>query len=312
MRVLVGGASGLVGTHLMRALLKAGHEGVALVRRPVRDPDREIYWKPSEGELNPDSLVGFDAVAHLGGASLAGGRWSEARKQLLWSSRVDSTRLLAQAVADLPQSDRPSLFLSASAVGYYGDRGEEELDEFSSPGEGFLADLCLAWEGAAKPAEEAGVRVVHPRFGLVLAAEGGLLTPMRLAWKLGLGARLGSGRQLMSWVHMDDVVGALLLALEDAGLEGAMNVVSPRPVTNRRFTKTLAEVLHRPAFFALPGWLLELVAGREMAREMLLVSQNAVPRRLLEHGYDFHYPTLQPALMNLLSASENRERSAGG
>jgi len=298
MKILISGASGLLGGHLAQAFHTAGHTTAALVRRGVRNPESEVRWDPANGILDRDPLTRFDAVVHLAGKSIAGGLWTRSHMDDVYRSRMYGTRLLANALAALGEHG-PRLLISASAVGFYGDRGETVLDESSESGTGFLAELCRDWEKACDPAREAGLRVVHPRIGIVLAADGGFLTPLKPLFRLGLGARMGSGHQYMSWVHVEDLDRAFVHLLDDESIEGPVNVTSPVPSTNRELTEALARALHRPAPFAVPAFLLKLLP-HAMGREMFLASQRALPRRLLDSGFSFHHPSIGDALSNLL------------
>lgn len=295
MRILLSGATGLIGGALRPFLTCAGHTVVALTRSPKQAG--EIGWEPATGKLDATALEGFDAVIHLAGESIAAGRWNPARKARIVSSRVDGTRLLAEAVAGL--SNPPQTFLSASAIGYYGDRPGELLTETSEPGSGFLAETCTAWEAAARPAAEAGIRVVHPRFGAVLSSSGGALAKMLPPFVMGAGGRLGSGRQAMSWIALDDVVGALYHLLATPALAGPVNLVAPHAVTNAEMTRRLAEVLRRPAIAPAPAAGLKLALG-EMANELLLADQRIEPAALTAAGYAFRFPELDGALRHLL------------
>ena len=259
----------------------------------------EIAWDPAAGSLDPAALEGADAVVHLSGENV-GARWTTERKARIRSSRVASTRLLSEALAGLQRP--PEVLVSASAVGIYGDRGDEVLTEESPPGDpdrDFLVAVTREWERAAEPARVEGIRVVHPRFGVVLSPSGGALRKMLLPFRLGLGARLGTGTQWMSWISIDDAVEAVHQALVDDGLEGPVNATSPEPVTNRDFTRTLGRLLSRPALFAVPGWALRLALG-EMAEGTILSSTRAVPARLLQAGYRFCHPDLESALRHVL------------
>lgn len=296
MKILIAGASGLIGTALGARLAREGHTVARLVRREPRTPD-EIDWDPAARQLDSRRLEGVDAVINLSGENLAAGRWTEERRRRILQSRVDATATLVHAVSAM--SRRPSVLLNASAVGFYGDRGEEELTEASSIGRGFLPEVCLAWETHAEGATRAGVRTVLMRFGVVLSAEGGALAKMLPVFRSGLAGRLGSGRQWMSWVALEDVVEAVLHALTEARCSGPMNFVAPNPVTNATFTETLARVLHRPAAVPVPAWTLRLALG-EMADEALLASTRAVPDRLRETGYGFRQPELEGALRSVL------------
>ena len=301
MKILVTGASGLVGSALVPRLTKGGHCVQRLVRPPDASGPDEILWDPAAERIDTGSLEGIDAVVHLAGENIAGGRWTDARKGRIRTSRVSGTRLLTRAVAGLERP--PSVFVCASAIGIYGDRGEELLTEDSAPGTGFLAEVCREWEAACAPAREAGIRVVNLRFGAVLSAAGGALKKMLLPFKLGLGGRLGSGRQSMSWVSIDDAVGAVDHSLHANALDGSVNVVAPKPVTNREFTRTLGRVLRRWTILPVPGFALRLLFG-EMAQELLLAGARVEPRRLLEGGYVFLQPDLESALRHLLGRPE--------
>lgn len=297
MRVLVSGASGLIGGALCARLLASGEEVGRLVRRPARDAS-EVSWDPARGVLEPAGLAGFDAVVHLAGAGLADRPWTPARKRELVDSRIRSTRLLAEALAGLTRG--PRVFLSASAVGWYGDRGDEVLDETSAPGSGFLAGLTQAWEAAAQPAAVAGVRVAHPRTGLVLTPQGGALATLLPLFRAGLGGPLGRGTQWWSWITLDDLLSALRHALTCAEVVGPFNAVAPVAVTNAAFSRTLGRVLRRPAVLPAPAFALRLVMGRERADEMLLAGQRARPVVLERSGFEFCDPELEPALSRLL------------
>jgi uncharacterized protein (TIGR01777 family) len=288
--VAIAGAGGLIGSHLQDYLVCAGHDVVRLVRRQPQDPS-ERQWDPARGRLDPASLHGVDVVVNLAGASLAS-LWTRSRREALLTSRVGTTRTLAQAIRAM--DNPPSVFVVASAVGAYGSRDDEVLTEASSPGAGFLADLCWQWEAASQLAAAAGVRVVSPRFGLVLTASGGVLAAMLPPFRVGLGGRIGDGRQWWSWVALDDLLGALEWMMHDDAMEGIVNVVAPQPCANGDFAKTLAGVLDRPARLRAPRTILERLGG--MPREMLLASQRVVPLRLQERGFDFTFPTLEEAL----------------
>src|SRR6266567_1185272 len=310
MKILVTGSSGLVGTALVRALARAGHTVCRLVRPQSAGGEGAkegfaVAWNPATGELG-GAGVGADAVVNLAGASIAGGRWSTRRKELLRASRIDTTRALVNALAKM--NARPSVLVSASAIGYYGDRGDETLTEDSKPGTDFLAGLAQEWEAEALKAEALGIRVVLARFGIILSREGGALAKMLTPFKLGAGGRLGSGKQWMSWVTLEDVVGILRLAIENASSSGAMNVapvrgainiVAPQPVQNSEFTKTLARAVHRPAIFPAPSFALRLALG-EMADALLLSSQRVAPQALQKLGYRFVHEDLPSALASVL------------
>ena len=298
MRVAISGASGLIGTALRKELAARGYECVSLVRRPALPG--EVEWNPAE-HLEPGSLSGCDAVVHLSGKDIAG-RWTERFKREAYDSRVESTRTLAGAAAEsFRQSRRPKVFLSASAIGYYGDRGDELLTESSPPGKtGFSPKLVLAWEAAAAPASEAGLRVANLRFGVVLAAQGGALKKMLSAFRLGLGGRIGNGQQYLSWVSLDDVVGTILLTLRNDNLGGALNIVAPNPVRNAEFTETLGHLLGRPTLLPVPAFLVWLLLG-QMGDELLLASQRVEPSKLKAAGYQFRHAELREALTAVLT-----------
>jgi uncharacterized protein (TIGR01777 family) len=296
MIIAVTGSTGMVGTALCDALADDGHLVRRLVRREVRDSEREIHWDPRGLTIDAAELEGLDAVVHLAGENLAARRWNEKVKQEIRDSRVQGTRLLAEAIAGLSQ--KPDVFVSASAVGYYGDRGDERLDESSPPGEGFLAEVCRAWESATTPAVEAGIRVVNPRLGVVLSPRGGALAKMRLPFQLGLGGVIGSGRQYMSWITLDDLVASISFSLSTASLRGPVNAVAPAPITNREFTKTLGRVLGRPTIMPMPAFAARLAFG-EMANEMLLSGARVEPGVLTAAGFTFRHPALEPALREL-------------
>lgn len=302
MKIVIAGASGLVGSRLVPALRAADHDVFRLVRgRPPRTPD-EIAWDPASGEIDLGRLEDSDAWINLSGENLGEGRWTAARRQSILRSRVEATRTLVAGLGRLQR--KPGVFLSASAVGYYGERGDEELTEESGIGQGFLPEVCLAWETHAEGASRWGVRTVLLRFGVILAPKGGALAKMLPLFRLGLGGRLGSGRQWMSWISIDDVVGVVEHALNTPRTTGPLNVVAPVPVTNAEFTQTLARVLGRPSFLPVPAWALRFALGREMADEALLASTRAVPRRLQETGYAFRHATLDAALRAVLGGEK--------
>jgi hypothetical protein len=292
MRVAVTGSSGLIGTALAEALGQDGHEVIPLVRRPPGPG--EIRWDPqaADGGLAPGALDGVDAVVHLAGAPIAGGRWTAARKQKLRSSRVQSTQALVTAIA--AAKNPPQVLLSGSAVGWYGDTGDRAVDETAPAGTGFLASLVRDWESAARPARDAGVRVVNLRSGVVLSRRGGMLGLLAPVFRAGLGARMGSGRQFISWISLTDHIAAVRFLLGQAGIDGPVNLTAPAPVTNAVFTAALARALHRPALLWVPAPALQLGAG-EMSSE-LLGSSRVLPRRLTEAGFAFRYPAIAAAL----------------
>jgi uncharacterized protein (TIGR01777 family) len=304
MKILVTGSTGLVGTALVGALAGAGHTVCRLIRpesaaRGGAKDGFDTPWNPATGELG-GAAIKADAVVNLSGASIGGGRWTAERKALLRSSRVETTRALVTALAKM--NARPRALVSASAIGYYGSRGDENLTEESAAGKDFLARLTQEWEAEAVKAEALGIRVVRARFGIILARHGGALAKMLLPFKLGVGGRLGTGQQWMSWVTLDDVVGILRFALENRAVQGAVNIVAPGAVRNAVFTRELARALHRPALFPAPAFALRLALG-EMADALLLASQRVVPQRLQQLGYRFAHPDLAVALAAVLSGT---------
>jgi len=295
-RILVTGSTGLVGRRLVEALLDDGLRVGAVTRSPQRARFDEgvepVGWDGVQ--VAPEELARSSAVVHLAGEPVFGGLFTAERRRRILESRVDSTRALVRAIGELAPDERPKAFVCASATGYYGDRGEEELDEDSPPGAGFLADVCIAWEKAAQPVEKLGVRRVSLRIGIVLAREGGALAPMARAFRFGLGGRIGSGRQWFPWIHADDLVGLFRAALADERYDGAVNGVAPNPVRNAELTRALGEALHRPTFLPLPALPLRLALG-ELAGE-LLGSRRVVPARALAHGFRFEFEEIARAL----------------
>jgi uncharacterized protein (TIGR01777 family) len=303
MKILVAGSTGLVGTALVHALARDGHTVCRLVRpeSSVGSGTKDgfdVAWNPATGELG-GAGVGPDAVVNLAGASIAGGRWTAQRKALLRSSRIETTRALVNALARM--NVRPSVLVSASAIGIYGNRGDEALTEESKPGEDFLAGVAQEWEAEALKAEAIGIRVVLARFGIILA-RGGALPKMMLPFKFGAGGKLGSGKQWMSWIALEDVVGILRFAIERTSLRGAINVVSPQPLPNAEFTNALAKAMHRPSIFPAPAFALRVALG-EMADALLLSSQRVLPSSLEKAGYRFSHPELISALTAVLAKS---------
>lgn len=296
---MVSGSSGFIGSELLPALRREGWEVVQLVRGPNR-AGMCVSWDPLR-PLNPETVSGFDAVIHLAGESIFG-RWSDSKKQRILESRVEGTRHLAQALA--VAKDAPSVLVSGSAIGFYGDRGDEVLREESHMGKGFLADVAGAWEAAAEAAEARGIRVVHPRTGIVLGAKGGALKPTLTLFRLGLGGRIGNGRQWWSWISLADMVKALLHILGNDSLHGPVNMAAPNPVTNAQFTKTLGEVLSRPEILPVPAFLIRGLMG-QMGREVLLGSQRVEPAKLLQSGFQFENPELREALSGILQRPGN-------
>lgn len=300
MKILISGSTGFIGSALVLSLTTAGHQVTRLLRSDASKSaggSPAIPWNPDQKTLNPSSLEGFDAVIHLAGENIAGGRWTAQRKAKIRESRSNGTRLLSEALGRL--SRPPKIFISASAVGYYGNRGEERLNEMSAPGADFLAIVCQEWEEATTPASKAGIPVVNPRIGMVLSPKGGALVKLLTPFRLGVGGIIGDGSQYMSWIALDDLVGVFHHALTSNQLNGPVNAVSPNPVTNRAFTKILGHVLGRPTLFPLPAFAAKLALG-EMAEALLLSSQRVEPQRLLETNYAFRFSELEQALRALL------------
>jgi uncharacterized protein len=301
-KIIISGSGGLIGSELIAFLLKGKHQVLRMVRKPEAGAG-EIRWNPLKGELDKKALEGADAVIHLAGENLTGGRWTAAKKRRIRESRIQGTRFLAQSLAYL--FEPPKVLVSVSAIGFYGNRGEEELHEGSSPGTGFLADLCREWEAAAEPAIMRGIRVVIPRLGMVLSASGGALPLMLPAFRLGIGGRIGSGRQYISWIAIDDLMGIINHAINTPSLQGPVNAVSPDPVANRAFTEILGRVLARPAIFALPAFAARIIFG-EMAKEVLLAGARVRPMKLVESKYKFQFPELEKALLHILKNPEKK------
>jgi uncharacterized protein len=295
--VIVSGGSGMLGSAIRQQLADRRARVVQLVRGPATDAG-QVQWNPSASPAIPDrsELERCGAAIHLSGANVAEHKWSDAWKREMAASRVDSTRALAIALASLERP--PGVLLVASAIGIYGDRGDEILDEAAEPGQGFLPDLCRQWEAAAQPAADAGIRVVHLRFGVVLSANGGALAKMLPVFRLGLGGKLGSGRQWMSWVSLEDVAAATLFAAETTSLSGAVNVTAPNPITNADFTRILARRLHRPAVLTVPAFALRMLYG-QMADEALLAGARVVPAKLESAGFQFAHTTVTRALAEI-------------
>lgn len=295
--VAVSGASGLVGAALVKALQADGKSVRTIVRRPANPTAGEIQWDAATGAFDIPALEEVDAIVHLAGESIASGRWTAAKKKRIRDSRVNGTTKLAQAVAGMSQP--PRVLVSASAIGWYGSRGADELTEDSGPGTGFLAEVCRDWELAAAAATEKKVRVVHLRIGVVLSARGGALNKMLLPFKLGLGGKIGSGTQYMSCISIDDLVSSIQFSLREASLSGPVNAVGPRPVTNAEFTAALGRALRRPTLFPMPAFAARLAFG-EMADELLLSSTRVLPRRLTKAGFEFAHPDIDAALAHVL------------
>ena len=302
MRVVVTGSRGLVGSVLVPFLMASGQRVTRLVRGMAAGPD-ETAWDPVRGLVDASRLDGVDAVVHLAGENIAARRWTPARKAEIRRSRVDGTRNLCDVLARLPHP--PTVLVSASAVGFYGARGDEILTEESAPGRGFLADVCREWETATKRASRAGIRVVNLRFGMVLSPRGGALQKLLLPFRLGLGGRIGDGRQFMSWIAVDDAVGVIHHALCEASVRGPVNAVAPGPVSNAEFTRMLARVVRRPALLPVPAFVARLALG-EMADALLLAGARVMPARLQASGYRFRFPDLESALRHLLGRAKTR------
>ena len=299
-KIAISGATGLVGSNLASFLTSGGHQVFRLVRKKTNLPD-EIYWDPESNQIEREKFEGLDAVVHLAGENIAARRWSAAQKKRLLESRVKGTKLISQALASL--SNPPKVFISASAVGFYGSRQEQELAENSGPGTGFLAEICQAWEAATESAKARGIRVVNPRIGVVLSPAGGALQKMLLPFKLGLGGTLGSGKQWISWIGLHDLIYLLHQCLMREDISGPINAVAPEPVTNAQFTKALGSVLLRPTIFPVPAWLLKLLLG-EMADALLLASTKALPEAATTSGFKFSTPDISSCLRLMLGKDQ--------
>lgn len=294
MKILVSGASGFLGQNIVADLVSKGHDVTPLVRSRKA---HGVYWDPVAGVLDPANVNGADAVIHLAGESVAE-RWSAEKKARILSSRVAGTSLIAATIAGLPKP--PKVFLSASAIGYYGERGSEILTEDSPAGTNFLSQVCLQWEAATERARLAGVRTCRARFGIVLGTSGGAFPRMLAPFQLGAGGRLGTGKQYMSWIALSDTLAAINFMMSTSSLSGAINVVAPQPVTNNDFTEILAHVLHKPALFPVPGSMAHVAFGKEMADEVLLCSTRALPEKLSSAGFQFEHHGLKSALADML------------
>ena len=302
MKIVVSGSTGLIGSPLVEALARRGDHVVRLVRRPMGTGRGQALWDPERGTIDRAALDGADVVINLAGENVFG-RWTDAKKQRIRDSRVGGTRLLSETIAGLGK--RPATLLAASAIGYYGDRGDETLTERSGPGEDFLADVARAWEGATEPAARAGIRVVNMRFGIVLSPAGGALGKMLPPFRLGLGGPIGSGTQYVSWIERGDLITAILHVLSKTDLAGPVNLTAPTPVTNREFAATLGKVLGRPAVVTVPAFALRMAFGAEGAA-MMQSSQRVLPERLVASGFTCAFQTIEPALRHLLAPSEGR------
>ncbi len=298
-KVLISGASGLLGSAYSEYLSNKGHSVFRLVRREPNFSN-EIFWNPMTGELELKDIEGFDSIVNFSGKNIAVGRWTKKSKKVIFDSRILTTTLLSESISKL--KNPPESFLSSSAVGYYGETGRELVNEGVEPGKGFLSDLCVKWEKATMPAVKAGVRVIQLRNGVVLSPKGGALTKMLTPFRLGIGGRLGSGRQYLSWIMIEDYVRAVFHLMRAQNIQSPVNIVSPEPVTNREFTKILAKVLNRPAILPVPSFILKVLFG-EMAVETLLSSTRAIPQLLMGSGFEFKYPALEDALEKCLKSS---------
>jgi uncharacterized protein (TIGR01777 family) len=297
MKVLITGASGLVGKALQRSFAEKGYEMLLASRSEPKAPN-EIQWTVEDGFAEPERLEGIDAVVHLAGESVSGLRWTDEKKKAIRDSRVHGTRSVVDAISKLKV--RPKVLVAASAIGFYGERGDEEVNESSAAGHGFLADVAKEWEGEARRAEDAGVRTVLLRTGIVLSKDGGALATMLLPFKMGVGGVVGSGKQWMSWISLNDHVAVINYVIENDNIRGAVNAVSPEPVTNDEFTKTMGEVLYRPTFIPLPEFAVSMLMG-EMGDALLLTSTKVLPKRLEDTGFKFEQPSLKGALEHALA-----------
>lgn len=297
--VVITGASGLIGTKLTKAFEADGKRVLRAVRRPAKT-DQEVSWDPANGTIERDKLEGVEAVVHLAGAGIAAKRWTESYKKTILESRVQGTTLIAETIASL--ENKPRVFACASAIGYYGDRGNTELDENATSGEGYLPDVCVEWEKSCEAALAAGIRTVNMRIGVVLSTEGGALKEMLMPFKLGGGGILGNGKQYFSWIELDDIVRAMQFVVGNESLSGPVNLVSPNPVTNREYTKTLGRVLSRPTILPMPAFAARLLFG-EMADALLLASTRVVPSELTQAGFNYQHAELEPALRHVLDRS---------
>jgi uncharacterized protein len=302
MKVAVTGSSGLIGSALCTYITQKGHEVLRIVRKKTSTA-QDIFWNTENGKLEEEKLEGVDAIVHLAGESIASSRWTEAQKAKIRSSRIDGTKQLADAISKLAKP--PKVVVSGSAIGFYGDRGNEDLTEQSQPGKGFLADVCREWEQSISPIRSKGVRIVNLRTGVILSTKSGALQKMLPIFKLGGGGNIGSGRQYISWISLDDEVMAIWHIINTDSIVGPVNCVAPNPVTNQEFTQVLGKVIHRPTVIPLPEFAARIIMG-EMADELLLASQRCLPKSLLNSGYSFQYPNLEQALQHELGTGEKQ------
>lgn len=297
MRVLISGATGLIGQALIKSLEGDGHEVARLVRSKKSANAGDIEWHPNQGILDANQIEGFDVVVHLAGESIASGRWNDEKKRRIVESRVKGTELISKTIASLKQP--PRVFVSASAIGYYGDRGDELLNEQSTSGNDFLSDVCRQWENATSAAEAKGIRTVHARFGIILDKEGGALEKMLTPFRMGIGGRVGDGQQWMSWIALADVIAGLRFVIDDESVDGPVNFVAPHPVRNAEFTKALGHALSRPTIFPIPAFGVRLAFG-EMGDALLLSSTRVEPTQLVQHNFPFKFTNLDAALKSIL------------
>jgi uncharacterized protein (TIGR01777 family) len=295
--IAISGSSGLIGTALTTRLRADGHTVMPMVRTTAREG--EIHYDPRAGQLDPEHLIGVDAIVHLAGAGIGDRRWTAAYRREILESRTLSTSLIARSMAEVVNRGGPRTLLSGSAIGFYGATDDQELNERSDAGDGFLADVCREWEAATSPADDAGIRVAHLRTGIVLSPAGGALKKLLPLFRFGLGGRMGSGRQWQSWISIDDQVGAIAFLLT-ADISGPVNLTAPTPVTNSEFTKVLAEALSRPALLPIPSFGPRLLLGRDLADALLFTGQRVLPDRLTEAGFSFEHSTLAEAFASLL------------
>lgn len=295
--IAISGSSGLIGTALTTRLRADGHTVMPMVRTTAREG--EIHYDPRAGQLDPEHLIGVDAIVHLAGAGIGDRRWTAAYRREILESRTLSTSLIARSMAEVVNRGGPRTLLSGSAIGFYGATDDQELNERSDAGDGFLADVCQEWEAATSPADDAGIRVAHLRTGIVLSPAGGALKKLLPLFRFGLGGRMGSGRQWQSWISIDDQVGAIAFLLT-ADISGPVNLTAPTPVTNSEFTKVLAEALSRPALLPIPSFGPRLLLGRDLADALLFTGQRVLPERLTEAGFSFEHSTLAEAFASLL------------